>query len=134
MRSVLIYPFHPFMHICSPTGVDMSFIYFCDIFYIKIYAFGLMRLSSTDFAILFFECFLLLLQMYAKAPQDHWKSKDTAIYLVTSLASKKQTSKVWYYRWDFHLYHILFRSVKTALQFILANIQYVCQHFTSFCF
>ncbi len=36
------------------------------------------------------------LQMYAKNPAEHWKSKDTAIYLVTSLAAKKQTSKVSY--------------------------------------
>ena len=59
-----------------------------------------MRCANIDVDVFFLECFLILLQMYAKAPQDHWKSKDTAIYLVTSLASKKQTSKVWYCHWD----------------------------------
>ena len=32
--------------------------------------------------------------MYAKDPANHWKAKDAAIYLVTSLAAKKQTAKV----------------------------------------
>ncbi len=42
--------------------------------------------------------------MYAKSPADHWKSKDTAIYLVTSLAAKKQTSKV--FKLLLYLYNI----------------------------
>lgn len=35
-----------------------------------------------------------MLQEYAKNPSVNWKHKDAAIYLVTSLASKAQTQKV----------------------------------------
>ncbi|XP_071964073.1 exportin-2-like [Antedon mediterranea] len=35
----------------------------------------------------------LMLQEYAKNPAANWKSKDMAIYLVTSLASKSKTAK-----------------------------------------
>lgn len=34
-----------------------------------------------------------MLQNYAKDPSSHWKSKDAAIYLVTSMAVKGQTAK-----------------------------------------
>jgi len=33
-------------------------------------------------------------QEYAKNPSQNWKSKDAAIFLVTSLAAKAQTQKV----------------------------------------
>jgi hypothetical protein len=33
-------------------------------------------------------------QEYAKNPAHNWKSKDAAIFLVTSLAAKAQTQKV----------------------------------------
>lgn len=36
-----------------------------------------------------------MLAEYAKNPGQNWKHKDAAIYLVTSLASKGQTQKVW---------------------------------------
>lgn len=36
-----------------------------------------------------------MLAEYAKNPGQNWKHKDAAIYLVTSLASKAQTQKVW---------------------------------------
>lgn len=36
-----------------------------------------------------------MLGEYAKNPGVNWKHKDAAIYLVTSLASKAQTAKVW---------------------------------------
>lgn len=42
-----------------------------------------------------------MLAEYAKNPQENWKHKDAAIYLVTSLASKAQTQKVmftWIFR------------------------------------
>lgn len=35
-----------------------------------------------------------VLQEYAKNPAQNWKSKDAAIFLVTSLAAKAQTQKV----------------------------------------
>lgn len=35
-----------------------------------------------------------VIQEYAKNPGKNWKSKDAAIYLVTSLAAKAQTQKV----------------------------------------
>jgi hypothetical protein len=35
-----------------------------------------------------------VLQEYASSPTEKWKSKDAAIYLVTSLAAKAQTQKV----------------------------------------
>lgn len=35
-----------------------------------------------------------MLVEYAKAPQQNWKCKDTAIYLVTTLAAKTQTQRV----------------------------------------
>lgn len=34
-----------------------------------------------------------MLQNYASKPAENWKSKDAAIYLVTSSASKGQTQK-----------------------------------------
>lgn len=34
-----------------------------------------------------------MLAQYAENPNANWKSKDTAIYIVTSLAAKKSTSK-----------------------------------------
>lgn len=35
-----------------------------------------------------------MLEQYSKNPGSNWKHKDSAIYLVTSLASKAQTQKV----------------------------------------
>lgn len=35
-----------------------------------------------------------MLVEYAKDPQANWKCKDTAIYLVTTLAAKAKTQKV----------------------------------------
>lgn len=37
---------------------------------------------------------MLCIQEYAKDPVQNWKSKDSALYLVTSLASKGMTQKV----------------------------------------
>ena len=34
-----------------------------------------------------------MLQSYKENPQQNWRSKDTALYLVTSLASKGQTQR-----------------------------------------
>lgn len=34
-----------------------------------------------------------MLQNYAEKPSENWRSKDAAIYLVTSSASKAQTQK-----------------------------------------
>ena len=39
-------------------------------------------------------CYCHLLQEYSKNPSQNWKSKDAAIFLVTSLAAKAQTQKV----------------------------------------
>lgn len=38
--------------------------------------------------------FFFLSQEFSKDPVSNWKSKDVAIYLVTSLAAKAQTQKV----------------------------------------
>lgn len=36
----------------------------------------------------------VFLQEYNKNPVEHWKSKDTAIYLLTSIASRGSTQQV----------------------------------------
>jgi len=54
---------------------------------------GLCRYFEESVIAIFSQYVTLMLKLYAEAPQQHWKTKDTAIYLVTSLASKKQTSK-----------------------------------------
>lgn len=36
---------------------------------------------------------LLTLQQYASSPQGHWKSKDTAIFLLTSIATRGSTQQ-----------------------------------------
>lgn len=35
----------------------------------------------------------VMLQQYSQNPKENWKSKDAAIYIVTSLAAKKSTAK-----------------------------------------
>ena len=34
------------------------------------------------------------MQLYQQDPKQNWKSKDAAVFLVTSLAAKAQTQKV----------------------------------------
>ncbi|XP_065062318.1 exportin-2-like [Rhopilema esculentum] len=54
---------------------------------------GLCKYFETSVISIFSQYVNYMLELYAKSPAEHWKSKDTAIYLVTSLAAKKQTSK-----------------------------------------
>lgn len=48
---------------------------------------------ESNITTIFSEYVGAMLQNYSKAPSTHWKSKDAAIYLVTSLTAKGQTSK-----------------------------------------
>eukprot|EP00112_Aurelia_sp_Birch-Aquarium-sp1_P013550 Seg2879.1 transcript_id=Seg2879.1/GoldUCD/mRNA.D3Y31 product=Exportin-2 protein_id=Seg2879.1/GoldUCD/D3Y31 len=54
---------------------------------------GLCKYFETAVITIFSQYVNFLLELYARSPAEHWKSKDTAIYLVTSLAAKRQTSK-----------------------------------------
>lgn len=59
-----------------------------------------------------------MLAEYAKTPRENWKHKDAAIYLVTSLASKAQTQKVWL-TYTLQSYWIWCISYVTAKTFVL---------------
>ena len=48
-----------------------------------------------------------MLQEYAADPVGKWKSKDAAIYLVTSLAAKAQTQKVQFLSFSLTLHQLL---------------------------
>eukprot|EP00794_Sanderia_malayensis_P004821 gene4821-5453_t len=54
---------------------------------------GLCKYFESSVIAIFSQYVNFMLESYSKNPAEHWKSKDTAIYLVTSLAAKKQTSK-----------------------------------------
>lgn len=54
---------------------------------------GLIKFAEKPVTEIFSQYVSTMLQQYASAPDTHWKSKDAAIYLVTSLAQKGSTAK-----------------------------------------
>lgn len=53
----------------------------------------LARFFEAQITQVFSQYITAMLQTYAKDPSSHWKNKDAAIYLVTSMAAKGQTVK-----------------------------------------
>ncbi|XP_031553352.1 exportin-2-like [Actinia tenebrosa] len=54
---------------------------------------GLSKFHEQPVTAIFHHYVMVLLEQYQTSNQKNWKSKDAAIFLVTSLASKKQTAK-----------------------------------------
>lgn len=54
---------------------------------------GLCKYFEQPVIAIFSQYVTMLLELHSKDPARNWKSKDCAIYLVTSLAMKKQTAK-----------------------------------------
>lgn len=54
---------------------------------------GLSRYFEPQITTIFGSYVKTMLDMYTNNPNDKWRSKDAAIYLVTSLATKAKTTK-----------------------------------------